>query len=188
MSLTQEMDWSSQHIPSGNERALCWVAYRDQGWWAERWTGCCPRRFLQDTGRNPRLTWPGLGPAGCAPSTKHTRVIASWRHPSTARIYLTQLGLIWDALVPSQTYNDLEVVTGDNGVSVLDPLDRGSRRPRDLALKDDVHGLMGINVGGPPHELGRNCGIHRKTMSQAEVKNNKITGLLELVRWEDIND
>lgn len=77
------------------------------------------------------------------------------------------------------TYNDLKVVAGDYGVSVLHPLDRGSRRARDLALKDDVHGLVGVNVGGPPHKLGRNCGMHSKAMSRAEVKNNNITDTLE---------
>lgn len=63
------------------------------------------------------------------------------------------------------TYNDLEVVAGDDGVSVLDPLDRGSRRPRDLALEDDVHGLVGVDVGGPPHKVGGDCGDQRKWVS-----------------------
>lgn len=56
------------------------------------------------------------------------------------------------------TYDYFEVVTGDDGVSVLHPLDGGSWRTGDLALKHNVHGLVGVNVGWPFDILGWNCG------------------------------
>ena len=65
-----------------------------------------------------------------------------------------------------RTYNYFKVVTGDDSVSVLHPFDGGSWRPRDLALKHDVHGLVGVNVGRPLDELGRNCGIQMRERSQ----------------------
>lgn len=60
------------------------------------------------------------------------------------------------------TYNYFEVVTGDDGVSILDPFDGGSGRTGNFTLKDDVHGLMGVNVGRPFDKLRRNCGIQRR--------------------------
>ena len=56
------------------------------------------------------------------------------------------------------TYNYFEVVAGDDSISILDPLDSGSWWPWDLALKHDVHGLVGVDVGRPLDKLGRNCG------------------------------
>lgn len=55
------------------------------------------------------------------------------------------------------TYYNLKVVTGDDSVSVLDPFDRGGRCAGDLTLEDDVHGLVGVNVGRPLRKLRRNC-------------------------------
>lgn len=68
------------------------------------------------------------------------------------------------------TYDDFEVVTGDDSISVLDPFDGGSRRPRNLALKDDVHGLVGVDVGRPLGELRRNCGARRERGGQGTSK------------------
>lgn len=60
------------------------------------------------------------------------------------------------------TYDDFEVVAGDDGVSVLHPLDGGSWRAGHLALKHDVHGLVGVNVGRPFDKLGGNCGTKHR--------------------------
>lgn len=58
----------------------------------------------------------------------------------------------------NNTHNDFEIVTGDDSVSVFDPLDGGSWGARDLALEDDVHGLVSVGVGRTLDELRRNCG------------------------------
>lgn len=61
------------------------------------------------------------------------------------------------------TYDYFEVVAGDDGVSVLHPLDGGSWRAGDLALKHNVHGLVGVNVGWPFAILGGNCGTKHRS-------------------------
>lgn len=70
----------------------------------------------------------------------------------------------------TRAYDDFEVVTGNDSVSILDPFDSGSWRAGDLALKDDVHGLVGINVGWPLDKLGRNCGVETEDGSQGNLK------------------
>lgn len=60
-------------------------------------------------------------------------------------------------LVSKPTYDYFEVVAGNDGVSVLHPLDGGSRRAGHLALKDNVHGLVGVNVCRPLDKLRGNC-------------------------------
>lgn len=67
-------------------------------------------------------------------------------------------------------YNNFEVIAWDDGVSILDPFHSGSRRAGDLTLKDDVHGLVGINVGWPLQILGRNCGIQKIQRTEYEEK------------------
>lgn len=54
------------------------------------------------------------------------------------------------------TYHDFEVVTGDDHVPVFDPFDGGRWFPGHLALKHDVHGLVGIDVHRAPQERGGN--------------------------------
>lgn len=75
------------------------------------------------------------------------------------------------------TYNYFEVVTGDDSISILDPFDSGSWWSWNFTLKDDVHGLMGINVGRPLDKLWRNCGNQVRKRSQGSLK-NKILHLL----------
>lgn len=60
-------------------------------------------------------------------------------------------------------YNYFEVIARDDGVSVLHPLDGGSRGARHLALEDDVHGLVGVNVGWPFDKQGGNCGLRQRS-------------------------
>ena len=74
-----------------------------------------------------------------------------------------------------RTHNYFEVVAGDDGISVLDPLDGGGWRPGDLALEDDVHGLVGVDVGRPLHELGRSCGKQIRETSQGTFQNENRT-------------
>lgn len=51
------------------------------------------------------------------------------------------------------TYNDLEIVTGNDGISILHPFDGGSRRAADLAFKHDVRSFVSVHVGGFLQEL-----------------------------------
>ncbi len=53
-------------------------------------------------------------------------------------------------------YHYPEVITGNDRVSILHPLDGGRRRAGDVTLKDDVHGLLGVSVGGSRQEPRRN--------------------------------
>lgn len=81
------------------------------------------------------------------------------------------------------TYDYFEVVTGDDGVSVLDPLDGGSWGTGHLTLKDDVHGLVGVNVGRPLHELGRNCGNQVRQRSQWRLKKMTKAHHIDIQCW-----
>lgn len=46
------------------------------------------------------------------------------------------------------TYHYFKVVTGDDSVSVLHPLHRRSWGAHDIALKDNIHGLVSVHVRG----------------------------------------
>lgn len=73
-------------------------------------------------------------------------------------------------------YDYFEVVAGDDGVSVLHPLDGGSRGAGHLALEDDVHGLVGVNVGWPFDKLWGNCGTRQKSYRMLRKTDNKNKG------------
>lgn len=68
------------------------------------------------------------------------------------------------------TYDYFKVVAGDDGVSVLHPLDGGSRRAGHLALKHNVHGLVGVNVGRPFDKLGGNWGRKHRSRTMLSEK------------------
>lgn len=51
------------------------------------------------------------------------------------------------------TYNDPEIVAGDDGISILHPFDGWSGRAADLAFKHDVRGFVSVYVGGFLQEL-----------------------------------
>lgn len=70
-------------------------------------------------------------------------------------------------------YDYFEVVAGDDGVSVLHPLDGGSRGAGHLALEDDVHGLVGVNVGWPFDKLWGNCGARQRSRRMLRKTDNK---------------
>lgn len=50
------------------------------------------------------------------------------------------------------TYHYPEIIAGNDRVSILHPFDGGRRRAGDVTLKDDVHGLLGVSVGGSRQE------------------------------------